>query len=136
MPQANFGEKLKNLRKNLGKSQSEVAQEIAEQFPKELRISQKTLSDLELRESVPRGEVLEVLASYFQVSPTYFFEASNREKVDLARNYLKGLRGRAVGGASLQARSSDRQYEDDDISQSLKNLRNEQPSDDSDLLDS
>lgn len=136
MAETNFGEKLRLLRKNSGKSQAEVAQEIAEQFSEEARISQKTLSVLEQRETTPRGAVLDILAKYYNVPLTYFFETIDRAKVDLAKEYLKNLTERSVRGSSLLARTTNFRTENDETSQDLRNYQLGQSTDDEDYFDS
>ena len=123
---ANFGEKLRLLRKNLGKSQAEVAQEIGEQFPEEIRISQKTLSALEQRDSAPREETLEIIAAYYKVPVTYFFEAeSDREGTARAKAYLEKLKSLDTRNLVENnfAQSSEFRRQNDELSQQLKNLK-------------
>jgi transcriptional regulator with XRE-family HTH domain len=86
-----FGEKLKGLRLALGKSQAEVAREIAEMF-EEIRISQTSLSALEQRDTAPRQEVLEVLAQYYSVPITYFFDSTPPDRINRALEYLEALK--------------------------------------------
>lgn len=132
MADANFGERLRSLRKNLGKSQAEAAQEIAEQFSENVRISQKTLSVLEQRETSPRGEVLEILARYYKVPIAYFFETSERSELDAAKQYLKSLVKRPMHNAPIQAQSTEHRSENDDVAASLHNLQVWQPDYDED----
>ena len=62
----NFGERLRALRLERGKSQIDIADAIKARHPA-MRISQTSLSALERRATAPRGEVLEILAEYFGV---------------------------------------------------------------------
>ena len=87
-----FGQKLKDLRARIGKTQVEVSAEIAVMFP-DIRISQTTLSAWEQRDSAPRGEVLEYLAQYFSVPQKYFFEGNEEHsRLALAKAHLERLR--------------------------------------------
>ncbi len=71
-----FGQKLRALRATTCKSQTEVVQEVAKQFP-DLAISQSTLSGLEQREAAPRNEdVVRALAEYYGVPAAYLLGAA------------------------------------------------------------
>ena len=118
-----FGEKLKDLRIRAGKSQTEAANEIALQFPNRIRISQTTLSTLEQRTEPPRYEVVQVLAEFFGVPPTYF-DPQNTERIEGARAYLEMLRDTDPTGSELFAHSSTlRSGPDDAVGKSLRELR-------------
>jgi len=69
-----FGQRLRKLRNNTGKSQGTVAREIRELFPN-ARMSPSNLSMLEKRDSVPRGAVLNILCRYYDVPLSYFYNA-------------------------------------------------------------
>jgi transcriptional regulator with XRE-family HTH domain len=86
-----FGDKLRDLRKHLNKSQVEVVDELRRLFP-EMRISQTALSALELRPTAPRGDVLDMLVQYYGVPVTYFYEAAPHQSNQLVADYLYGLR--------------------------------------------
>lgn len=89
-----FGERLRELRKQHGLSQTEVAEMIAEQFPGEIRISQTSLSALEGRAKPPRGDVVEVLAQFFGVHKSWFYTDEDQSQIDTARAYLETLHKR------------------------------------------
>jgi len=114
---AMFGEKLRDLRKSAKKSQTEMADEIAAQFPG-LRISQTTLSALEQRTEPPRRNVVEVLADYFGISADYF-AARDPETLALARAHVDRLRdddesARGYAVASRRQHVMLGHYSDDD----------------------
>lgn len=90
---ATFGEILKQLRKDAGKSQVEAVKGIAAMFPG-YRMSQTTLSALETSESAPRQEVLQVLAQYYRVPITHFFQdrPENADRVAQAKLWIRALR--------------------------------------------
>lgn len=112
-----FGERLKSLRRQTGKSQVEVATELAEMFP-DIRMSQTTLSALEQRATAPRGEVLECLARYYNVPLKYFFEEENsadESRLAAARAYLEKLRSVSMTNAPNFAHNSEHRRENDEI---------------------
>lgn len=88
-----FGDKLRALRNQAHKTQMEVVAEIQQQFGDQIRMSQTNLSALEGRSSAPREDVLTVLAEYYGVPVTYFFQPEPKRE-SLARAYLESLRNR------------------------------------------
>lgn len=58
-----FGERLRRLR--AGRPQKEIAADLG--------LPQTTLSNLENRQTAPRGEVVDRLAKYFRVPAAYFY---------------------------------------------------------------
>ncbi len=68
----NFGMTLKALRIRQGKSQGKAAAELSRLS--NIHISQSYLSRLEHHHHVPRGELLNVLAEYYNVTPIYFMD--------------------------------------------------------------
>lgn len=64
----NFGKKFRELREKTGKSQAEVA--------KDMGVSQSSVSGWELRSTVPRGDILRMIADYFSISEHYFFDGT------------------------------------------------------------
>lgn len=66
-----FGKKIKHLRKARGITQEQMADEIRAQFPG-VKMSQTTLSSLEMRRSAPRNEIVDMLSQYFQCNPMDF----------------------------------------------------------------
>jgi transcriptional regulator with XRE-family HTH domain len=83
-----FGKKLRQLRLQSGKSQREVADEMKMMFP-EMRISQTSLSALELREDAPRGDILRKLATYYNIPITFFVRSQSHVNV---MEYIQRLR--------------------------------------------
>ena len=91
----NIGEKIANLRKKRGMSQSQLA--------KELNIGTSTLGMYETGKSSPNPEMLNKLADYFHVSVDYllgreikteaYYELSNKEKNDIALQAEKLMEG-------------------------------------------
>ena len=71
-----FGEKVKMLRLNSGKTQAEIADDMKEKYPS-MRVSQTTVSAWESSEDLPRGKVLKVIAEYWSVPVTYFMEINS-----------------------------------------------------------
>jgi len=119
-----FGEKLKELRQRAGKSQEEVVKELTEMFYGQAHISQSTLSALEQRRTAPREAVLQVLAEYYDVPITYFFDKSDpspnvgRQGIDLAKDYLRSLPNRRISNdAALRTHKHHpaSQLDDDDF---------------------
>ena len=110
-----FGDKLLVLRKELDKSQADVA--------KGLGISQSSLSALEQRESAPRQEVLDKLCEYFQVEITYFFDTKEetKHKADI-RNYIEALRLFTPDSPQRFAHSSRLREDNDKISRDLDQI--------------
>lgn len=129
--QMSFGEKLRELRKNAGKSQMEVVQEIERLFTSRIRISQTTLSTLEQRPTAPRGDILEVLAEYYGVPIADFFESQNeedkREGVQRAKKYLESLKERKPLSEEIHLHTNENSSQDEDTRNSLDNLRLWQP---------
>lgn len=126
-PSKTFGEILKELRKKTGKSQTEVAEEIAQMFPGEMRISQTTLSLLEQRSDPPRKDIIEMLAQYYEVPIGYFTnpDMTTPKGVEIAKNYLEELRNMNFQDNRKFARSEGLRSKDDGISKSLENLTDE-----------
>ncbi len=80
-----FGKRLRRLRGE--RSQKEVASD--------LEMPQTTLSTLENQEAVPRGEVVERLAKFYNVPVAYFYPS--RPATHAARAWLKSLKEPAEG---------------------------------------
>ncbi|MBZ0307363.1 MAG: helix-turn-helix domain-containing protein, partial [Anaerolineae bacterium] len=120
-PKGDFGHKLKELRRRVGKSQIEVVEEIVKLFPGKIRMSQTTLSALEQRTTAPRGEILEILSKYFGVPTAYFFEGTeNQEEKSLdVYEYLEALRLFTPNSNQRFAHSTEKRYNNDEIEQSL-----------------
>ncbi|NIN36600.1 MAG: helix-turn-helix domain-containing protein [Gammaproteobacteria bacterium] len=59
-----FGEKIKELRKSRGLSQKELAKQLRLIFP-ESKVSQASISKLELQKYAPRGAVIERFEAFF-----------------------------------------------------------------------
>jgi transcriptional regulator with XRE-family HTH domain len=121
-----FGQKLKHLRENSGKSQTKVVSELNENFP-DFSISQTYLSALENKDSAPREELLEIFAEYFGVPITYFVEHipnsnKSRSGIELAKEWLKTIRKSTVGKGKSFARAEGYQSENDEVSNSLKDM--------------
>ncbi len=91
----NIGEKIANLRKKRGMSQSQLA--------KELNIGTSTLGMYETGKRSPNPEMLNKIADYFHVSVDYllgreikteaYYELSNKEKNDIALQAEKLMEG-------------------------------------------
>jgi transcriptional regulator with XRE-family HTH domain len=95
---ANFGQRLRRLRGD--RSQKEVAGG--------LRMPATTLSSLEGQPNVPRGEVVQKLASFFRVPITYFYSDSPpaAKATDAARQYLKQLLQPTHGAETVATQSN------------------------------
>jgi transcriptional regulator with XRE-family HTH domain len=118
-----FGEKLRDLRKRLKLSQTELADDITSRFPDRIRISQTTLSTLEQRSEPPRDEIIEVLAEYFGV-PFSYFSTHESQRIESALAYLETLRQENFPDAEIRAHSSElRQSKDDNIGKRMRNIR-------------
>lgn len=117
-----FGDKLKSLRIQTGKSQAEVADEILDIFGDSVRMSQSTLSALEQRGTAPREDVLEILCDYYGVPISYFFESKPKVNV---KSYIDALRRFTPESNERFAHSSEKRYQDDQIEKSLHNLDDE-----------
>jgi transcriptional regulator with XRE-family HTH domain len=87
-----FGEQLKALRVQSGKSQSEVVAEMRALFGAEAHISQSTLSALERRSTAPRGAVLERLTQYYNVPVSHFYRDKLPPNQVSVADYLTALR--------------------------------------------
>jgi transcriptional regulator with XRE-family HTH domain len=87
-----FGEQLKALRVQSGKSQSEVVAEMQALFGAEAHISQSTLSALERRSTAPRGAVLERLTQYYNVPVSHFYRDKLPPNQVNVSAYLEALR--------------------------------------------
>ena len=77
-----FGKRLRRLRGD--RSQKEVAGDLA--------MPQTTLSTLENQEAVPRGEVVERLAMFYNVPVAYFYPSSPAKVTQAANALLKSLK--------------------------------------------
>lgn len=119
-----FGGKLKELRRKLGKSQVEMVEEIAEFFPGKIKISQTTLSNLEQRTELPHVEVLEVLSKYFGVSIGYFYPtvSPDEERIDHAKQYLERLKTQNFGTSGGFARTEDFRSNNDEVDHQLREI--------------
>jgi transcriptional regulator with XRE-family HTH domain len=119
----NFGERLLRLRKTLGKSQMQVAEEIEALFPNAIRMSQTTLSALEQRDSAPREDVIDVLCKYYNVPITYFFvDVDTGDRPFDVKSYIEALRLYTPDSVQRFAHTRGKRYEHDDVSQDLDNL--------------
>jgi transcriptional regulator with XRE-family HTH domain len=58
----------------------------------ELEIAATTLSTLENQQALPRGEMLEKLAGYYQVPISYFFPNEPTKPSAAATGYLQSIR--------------------------------------------
>lgn len=85
-----FGKRLRNLRKKLKMSQTDVATEIADVYG--IRMSQTTYSVLECSDAPPPNlETLHALSDYFGVHVDYFKPRDNA-KINAAIEYIENLR--------------------------------------------
>lgn len=129
-----FGEKLKLLRTQTGKSQTEVAEEISARFPR-FKISQAYLSILEKKKTAPREEFLDVLSRYFDVSTSYFLSDTNLpdealdRRLAVAEKWIETARSAPTSG-KIVARAEGHRREDDEISRSLEEMRRKYQDDD------
>ena len=82
-----FGKRLRRLRGD--RSQKEVASEVG--------MPQTTLSTLENQEAVPRGEVVERLAKFYNVPVAYFYPSPPARATQAASAWLKSLKQPARG---------------------------------------
>lgn len=112
-----FGQKLKDLRHKQDKSQEDVVNEIKSMFGDKIRMSQTTLSALEQRDSAPKEDVLEVLAEYYNVPITFFFDAEH-PNVDV-KSYIDALRLYNPQDSRRFAHSSKHRQDGDEVEQSL-----------------
>lgn len=123
MKKETFGEKLKALRMKSGKSQIEVVTDIERMFGSSKSISQTTLSNLELRASPPRKEVVELLASYYQIPVSYFLDNEETESAEdnreMTREYLRSLSARNYT-SQVAAHRHDIANNDEDVEKNLK----------------
>jgi transcriptional regulator with XRE-family HTH domain len=71
-----FGQQLMLLRRSAGYSQITAAAKMRAAYPG-LRMSQTHLSLLENRELPPRGKVLNKLAEFYNVPPSYFYNGES-----------------------------------------------------------
>ena len=78
-----FTKRLAELRSVAGKTQAELANELA--------ISDKTYSKWETGESEPGFDALVMLAEYFGVSPEFFFTENDEERSGIAKTLLGEL---------------------------------------------
>lgn len=91
-----FGERLRRLRAD--RSQKAVADA--------LEIPQTTLSSLENQKSVPRGDVLNKLATYFGVPVSYFYSAVEPVPSEAAKAWFQQLKNEDVKGRETVATHS------------------------------
>lgn len=113
-----FGEKLKDLRIQKRLSQAAVAREISEMFP-DYQISQTYLSTLENSIYAPKEDLLEVLATYYMVPITFFFDKRRKSNANV-RSYLESLRSHTPSDARRFASSSKLRNDiDDEIQENL-----------------
>lgn len=100
-----FGKKLKHLRKQLGKTQVEVANEITEQNPHD-PMSQARLSYLEGKTTAPRQDIIELFTKYYGVPVSYFFEQLDTQAWDTRKakikDYLNSLGNRKAYDTNSQ----------------------------------
>lgn len=73
---ANFGDKLRNLRKEAGMTQSELA--------KRLNITKSVVSYYELQERTPSPDVLIQLANIFHVTADYLLDIEHKKLIDVS----------------------------------------------------
>jgi len=98
----NFGERLRRLRGN--RSQREVASEMGK--------PQTTLSTLENQRAVPRGKVLQELATFYGVPVSYFL--SEGGPTDKAREWLKSVRETSCKGRETVATHAESPVDESD----------------------
>jgi transcriptional regulator with XRE-family HTH domain len=121
-----FGEKLRSIRKQVGKSQSIVAQEMSAMFP-DFTISQAYISTLEQKNAAPRQEMLNLFCVYFSVELSYFYEdvdvenTSIQKGIDVAENWIERKRNFESSG-EIMAHSNGWRREDDEIAESLRRM--------------
>ena len=72
----NFGDKLRNLRKEAGMTQSELA--------KRLNITKSVVSYYELQERTPSPDVLIQLANIFHVTADYLLDIEHKKLIDVS----------------------------------------------------
>ncbi|MCY3832084.1 MAG: helix-turn-helix transcriptional regulator [Chloroflexi bacterium] len=90
-----FGGRLRSLRRRMGKTQLEVAYELKQAHP-DLAISQANVSHWEKRDAPPRSDILSILAGYFGVHVSYFFDdtaETYEARKPMIASYLKSLQG-------------------------------------------
>ena len=121
MNERNFGDRLKELRVRMGKSQSEAVQDMQVLFQGRARMSQSTLSALEQRETAPREDVLEILSEYYGVPITFFFDESDDDSQEIinVRSYIEALRFHTPDSAQRFAHSSEKRSQNDELQQIL-----------------
>jgi transcriptional regulator with XRE-family HTH domain len=91
-----FGERLRRLRAD--RSQKAIADALG--------IPQTTLSSLENQKSVPRGDVLNKLATFFSVPVSYFYSAAEPVPSEAAKAWLQQLKSEDVKGRETVAAHS------------------------------
>lgn len=84
----NFGERLKALREDAEKLQSDVADDLG--------IQQARLSYLERQEEVPKESTVKILAKYYNVPVSYFYDDELVEPDEEINEYLDELRERPI----------------------------------------
>ena len=72
----NFGDKLRNLRKEAGMTQSDLA--------KRLNITKSVVSYYELQERTPSPDVLIQLANIFHVTADYLLDIEHKKLIDVS----------------------------------------------------
>ncbi len=85
---ANFGRRLRTLRKKLGKSQLEVAED--------LKLQQTRISYWERLENAPKEQVVRLLTDYYSVPITFFYDDVDTEPDKTTQDHLESLRTRPV----------------------------------------
>lgn len=116
-----FGEKLRELRLEVGKSQLQIVDEIRVLYGNEIRMSQTTLSSLEQRETAPREDVLNVLCKYYNVPKTYFYSDESSNVADIS-TYIDALRQFTPENEQRFAHSMKLRSDDDEIQSTLDNM--------------
>lgn len=90
-------------------------------------MSQSTISAFEQRKNAPREDILEILASYFQVPITYFFEREDRSDINKAKSYLQSLRNVRPADDDFFLHTKENSSGNEDVIDSTNNLRRWQP---------
>ena len=78
-----FGLLLKTIRIKSGKTQIQMAED--------LNVQQTRISYLERLKAAPKDEMIELLANYFSVPISYFYEDSSGNSDDIVMGYLDSL---------------------------------------------
>ena len=124
-----FGEFLKDLRNAVGKTQGEVANEITQQNP-ENPMTQARLSYIENMETAPRQEILEILAAYYDVPISAFFQTKSKElennRKSQIKSYLESLQNRNY--VTIRDHTEDNSANDTKTISTIDNIRRWQSS--------